>query len=246
MNLWEDDMAVLLLKFIAPMQSWGVKSRFTIRDTEKEPTKSGVIGLLAAALGRRRHEPIEDLARLRVGVRVDREGTIFKDYQTVQGVLKASVSKEQWLKGRQKNRIGGRKDVVSTRYYLSDAAFLVGLEGKRHVLEGVHEALLNPCFQLYLGRKGYLPGEPITFKQEPIVEGSLEDVLPPQQSIVQKDALSNPRYALEVSYSFNPGGVGYVREIWDQPSGTFSERKFSRRYVWSFTLPRGEAIHVSQ
>ena len=239
-------MAVLLLKFIAPMQSWGVKSRFTIRDTEKEPTKSGVIGLLAAALGRRRHEPIEDLTGLRLGVRVDREGTIFKDYQTTQGVLKASVSREKWLKGRNKGRSGDMKDVVSTRYYLSDAAFLVGLEGERHMLEGIYEALLNPCFHLYLGRKGYLPGEPITFNQEPILKGDLEDVLPSRAPLVKKDELNNPRYALEVSYSFNPGGIGYVREVWDQPSGTFSERKFSRRYVWSFTLPRGEAIYVPQ
>ncbi len=239
-------MAALLLKFVAPMQSWGIKSMFTIRDTEKEPTKSGVIGLLAAAFGRKRCDSIEDLAGLRMGVRVDREGTVFKDYQTVQGVLKASISKEQWLKGRDKDRTGGKKDVVSRRYYLSDAAFLVGLEGKRLFLERVYEALLNPRFQLYLGRKGYLPGEPIIFKQEPIVDGSIEEVLPSKPSVLKKGALSKPRYALEVPYSFNPRGRGYIREVWDQPTRPFSERRFSRRYVWTFSMPRGEAIHVSQ
>ena len=54
-------MTVLLLRLAGPMQAWGVKSRFTVRSTELAPTKSGVIGMLAAATGRRRTDPIEDL-----------------------------------------------------------------------------------------------------------------------------------------------------------------------------------------
>ena len=45
-------MPTLLLRFIGPMQSWGTTSRFDQRDTGKEPSKSGVVGLLAAAMGR--------------------------------------------------------------------------------------------------------------------------------------------------------------------------------------------------
>lgn len=41
----------LALCFDAPMQSWGTRSRGVIRDTTSEPTKSGVVGLIAAALG---------------------------------------------------------------------------------------------------------------------------------------------------------------------------------------------------
>jgi CRISPR system Cascade subunit CasD len=47
-------MLTLLLRMRAPMMSWGDHSRFTIRDTRREPTKSAVIGLLCAALGRPR------------------------------------------------------------------------------------------------------------------------------------------------------------------------------------------------
>jgi CRISPR system Cascade subunit CasD len=39
-------MAVLLLRLAGPMQAWGTQSRFVNRDTELEPSKSGVIGLL--------------------------------------------------------------------------------------------------------------------------------------------------------------------------------------------------------
>ena len=44
-------MSVLLVRLAGPMQSWGSQSRFSHRDTEREPTKSGVVGLLSAALG---------------------------------------------------------------------------------------------------------------------------------------------------------------------------------------------------
>ena len=64
-------MNVLLLRLVGPMQSWGVQSRFSVRDTGLEPSKSGVIGLICAALGRARSEPVADLAAFKMGVRVE-------------------------------------------------------------------------------------------------------------------------------------------------------------------------------
>jgi CRISPR system Cascade subunit CasD len=140
-------MTTLLMQLVAPMQSWGVQSHFGHRDTGLEPSKSGVIGLACAALGRDRAEPIDDLAALRMGVRVDREGMLKTDFHTAQDVLKSD---------------GGRKDTeLSRRYYLSDAAFLVGLEGDAAVLRTVHAALLNPRWMLFLGRKAFVPSRPI-------------------------------------------------------------------------------------
>ena len=54
-------MAVLLLRLAGPMQSWGTQSRFTHRDTDLEPSKSGVIGLLCAAMGK----PRDDLTAIK-------------------------------------------------------------------------------------------------------------------------------------------------------------------------------------
>jgi len=75
-------MTTLLLRLAGPMQSWGTQSRFDHRDTGLEPSKSGVVGLLCAALGRPRAADGSDLAALRMGVRVDREGVLKVDYQT--------------------------------------------------------------------------------------------------------------------------------------------------------------------
>jgi CRISPR system Cascade subunit CasD len=81
-----------------------------------------------------------------MGVRVDKEGSILRDWHTAQNILKAG---------------GGLKDTeTSTRYYLCDAAFLVGLEGEATLLEKLHAALRNPHWLIFLGRKACPPSIP--------------------------------------------------------------------------------------
>lgn len=147
-------MSTLLLRLAAPIQAWGSDSRFETRRTGREPTKSGVIGLLAAALGRRRDEPIQDLCQLRFGVRVDQEGELLRDYHTAE-------SKKQTY--------------VTNRYYLCDAVFLVGLESEDVAfLERLHQALQAPVFSLFLGRRSCPPSLPITLG---VRDASLLDAL---------------------------------------------------------------------
>jgi CRISPR system Cascade subunit CasD len=143
-------MATLLLRCVAPLQSWDTQSRFGVRTTGREPSKSGIVGLLCAALGRPRTAPVTDLAALRMGARVDKEGSILRDWHTAGkgGYLKASGAIER-------NNL-----ITSTRYYLSDAAFLVGLEGDKPLLRLIHAALQNPYWLLFLGRKACPPGLP--------------------------------------------------------------------------------------
>src|SRR3546814_10860099 len=84
-------MSTLLLRLAGPMQSWGTTSRFDQRDTGKEPSKSGVVGLLAAALGidRENWADLEPLTRLTMGVRHDRPGVLKRDYQTAQNIIRS-------------------------------------------------------------------------------------------------------------------------------------------------------------
>ena len=146
-------MTTLLLRLSAPMQAWGTRSRFSERDTGLEPSRSGVIGLLCAALGRGRDESVDDLAALRFGVRVDREGLLRTDYHTASGVPNPDGK-------------GGRT-VLSNRHYLADAEFLVGLEGDLSLLQALNHALRRPRTQLFFGRKSFLPGAPIFLPDEP-------------------------------------------------------------------------------
>lgn len=127
-----------MLRLAAPLQSWGSDAKFERRGTERVPTKSGVIGMIAAALGRRRHEKIDDLLELRFGVRVDREGTLLRDYHIAHPVK----SKDPY---------------VTNRYYLADAVFLVGLEGMDEELTIIDQALHHPAYPPFLGRRSCPP-----------------------------------------------------------------------------------------
>ncbi len=143
---------VLFMRLAGPMQSWGVMSRFSKRDTGKEPSKSGVIGLVCAAMGISRnddqHPDFLKLTESKLGVRVLREGVLQSDYHTAQNIAKAD---------------GGIKDTeLSTRNYLSDADFIAAIESDdRELLQRVHEALKKPKWQLFLGRKAFVPHVPV-------------------------------------------------------------------------------------
>ena len=140
--------ATLCLRLAAPLQSWGTRSRFTNRDTEREPTKSGVIGLLCSALGRPRSADLSDLSALRFGVRIDAPGRVERDFHTAQQVP---------------NTAGKKADtVISERFYLADAVFVAGLEGDRELLEVLDAALWAPHWPLALGRKACVPTPPLS------------------------------------------------------------------------------------
>ena len=158
-------MAVLLLRLAAPLQSWGNDdSKYETRKTWREPSKSGVIGMIAAALGYKRNETekILELNKLRFGVRVDREGKLLRDFHTAQ------------------NPKSDKPPYVTYRYYLADAIFLVGLEGKRETLERISEAVSHPVFSLYLGRRSCPPTLPIDLG---IRETDLLDALTKEPSL---------------------------------------------------------------
>lgn len=155
-------MSTLLLRLAAPLQAWGTDSKFEVRDTGREPSKSGVVGLLAAALGRRRDADLSDLNALRFGVRVDQEGKLLRDFHTARSA---------------------DKSYVTSRYYLVDACFLVGLEGERAFLQQLADALKHPCFPLFLGRRSCPPSQPL-FPYDP------QDPKKKLEAIVEKDLIS--------------------------------------------------------
>jgi CRISPR system Cascade subunit CasD len=153
-------VSVLFLRLEGPLQSWGDSSRWTVRRTRGEPSKSGVVGLVAAALGYGRDPNGErEIARLgrelQLAVRVDRPGALLRDYHTITGgVLSAA--------GKIKLHAGTREPetIVSEREYLSDACFLAALAGPPRTLARIREGLLRPVWPPFLGRKCCPPSLP--------------------------------------------------------------------------------------
>lgn len=227
-------MATLLLRLAGPMQSWGSTSRYPIRDTGQSPTKSGVIGLVCAALGKPRVEgpgplpTVAALAALRMGVRVDAPGTVEREYQVAGG---GKFLGRKYGVAKAENP--GLEPLPSERFYLADAVFLVGLEGELDLLGQIAAALAAPVWPIALGRKSFVPGLPV----------HLNDGLRPTERL--REAL--------VSYPRLRPGPESVRFIWevddlakaeetqrDVPVD-FANRRFGLRGLCSEFLPLAPA-----
>ena len=152
-------MSTLLLRLAGPMQSWGSSSLYDRRDTEYYPTKSGVLGMIAGALGRKRGESLDDLRALRFGVRIDEPGKRMEDFHCTEMHTETEVYNSN----------------LSRRYYLTDAVFLVGLESDDdEMLLRFKTALENPVYTPFLGRRSCPPAGPIVVG---FFADKLEDIL---------------------------------------------------------------------
>lgn len=154
------------------MQAWGASSRFTRRDTLPHPTKSGILGMMAAAMG------IDKFA--------DAEAKKLAPLQALRLCTYAVPKLNRWKKplpvGRLQDfhTIGGGYDkkhilhvpkrasgthnlntVITRRDYLTDARFLVTLSGKEQILQDIATAIQTPIWGTWLGRKCCIPATPI-------------------------------------------------------------------------------------
>lgn len=135
----------VLARLEGPTQSWGTTGRYAVRPTDGEPSRSGVLGLVCAAMGvthRASAAALRELASLRMAVRVDREGTVFRDFHTVEVPARDKIA-------------------VTERYYLAWASFVVALSGEVALVEKIYDALRDPAFPLFLGRRACLPSTPV-------------------------------------------------------------------------------------
>lgn len=209
-------MPTLLLRLAGPMQAWGTTSRFDERDTQLEPSKSGVIGLVCAALGRDRAEEIDDLARLRMGVRVDREGVLMRDFQTATGIVSAEGA------------VKPGRTVVSPRYFLADGVFLAGLEGgDANWLLAIHSALQSPTWPLFLGRRSFPPSQTV-WLEDGVRPGGLRDSLLACPRLAEPRSEDRQGWLRLVLESESEGSMRL-----DQPVAPFAARRFGPRRVAS-------------
>jgi len=173
----------LALLFDAPLQSWGFESRFQRRTTGLHPTKSGVIGLVCAAMGLAKGsaeegETLPKLAALRMtSIAIPRQKTNrwtdraeelpvlrMEDFHTVLGTRRASGSMNP-------------DPVVTRRQYLLDARFGVILTGDRMLLERVATALQDPVWGVWLGRKSCVPALPLLIAVRNTYEEAWREIL---------------------------------------------------------------------
>lgn len=134
-------MKTLLLKLAGPLQSWGTRSHFETRHTDFYPSKSAVIGMIAASLGIRRSDDakMKELNALQFAVRIDQQGNLLRDYHTAR---------------KYKSNGDFDRTYVTHRYYLEDALFVVAI-GHENIdwMNEIEDALKSPYYQTFMGRR---------------------------------------------------------------------------------------------
>ncbi|MCG2777811.1 MAG: type I-E CRISPR-associated protein Cas5/CasD [Desulfobacterales bacterium] len=181
----------LLFRLHGALASWGDIAVGDIRPSYRYPSKSAVIGLLAAALGfkRNENEKQSELAKLLFSVRIDAMGDPIEDYHTVQAPSEQAIKYDRgnkcWtrldeievIKWRvvqsQSNAEAGA--IQSRRTYYCDSVYTVALceneddkvnwqtfqKPKLQDIRDLIKFLRNPEFILYLGRKSCPLGLPL-------------------------------------------------------------------------------------
>lgn len=229
----------LFLRLEGPLQSWGdQQSKFVIRRTAEAPTKSGVIGMLCAALGVSRSEAAEEwlpkLGALRMGVRIDAPGVRWWDYHTVGAGMQMRIAE-----GEGKTKPGA---MLTRREYLCDASFLVALQGDPSLIAELEAAMKAPKWTLYLGRKSCLPSRPIC--EHPA--GDFPDLLSALKSIPWRPRLKkdSPPQTVECLLDWKPTPEQTDAPddalIWYDVPITFEQPSHNPRFIIRNALSVGE------
>jgi len=201
----------LFLRLEGPLQAWGERARWSVRDTSTEPTKSGVVGMLGCALGIAADQDLAELSRgLRMGVRCEREGVFLTDFHTVIGGVLSAEGKVK------------KDTVLSRRTYLCDASYLVALQGKDELIRSLSKAVQRPVWPVYLGRRSCVPAR---FLYEG--EGDYDNLLDALQRWPYHGKLDDENDGLRVVVEVD-AGKGTQRN--DETSSN-SHRTFLPRYT---------------
>ncbi len=163
-------MSGFLVRLAGPLQSWGEHSAYGVRDTLAFPSRSGLIGMFAAAQGVPRGADLSPYAPLRITVRVDRPGTQMVDYHTAGGGVPANRTVPT-SEGKRKG--ADVATIVTERNYLAGAVFTAAVEAPADLAATITTALRRPHWQPYLGRRSHIPDPPLLLRErvdDPVAE----------------------------------------------------------------------------
>ncbi len=237
----------LLLRLEGPLQSWGNhESKFVIRRTGEAPTKSGVVGLLCAALKISRiaaRERLPKLNSLAMAVRVDRPGVRWWDYHTVGARMQMRIAECEG-----KTKPGA---MLTRREYLCDASFLVALQGDPELLVAARQALLNPAWPIFLGRKSCPPSLPLLGRNDESDTGDFPDLssaissVPWRPRLVGDERPERVECLLEWRPSANEPEAPADAEVWYDVAQSFDVQSHQPRFVIRKQLTVGDGKNVS-
>ncbi|MBM6764013.1 type I-E CRISPR-associated protein Cas5/CasD [Ligilactobacillus agilis] len=215
-------MKVITIRLTAPFQFYGNQASFNVRSTNLFPTKSAIVGMVAAALGYRREDTrISSLNDLAFAVRIDQVGSTTTDFQ----IAKYDAKKPGKL---------------TYRDNLQDYVYVVALGGEDiDLIDKINFTLHHPKFQLFLGRRSNPPAGVLrteTFEATTPIE-VLKDKLPWQASKWYQKKYSAPNFEAELYADANllPGNPNFmmqdIAESFNPRNRRFSYRSVAKARV---------------
>jgi len=222
----------LVFQFKGPLQSWSDITRHFRVLTRFEPTKSGIIGLICRALGRPFSDDalIAKLADLDLVIRVDKEGTIYNDFQAARGRFSANGDESPHAH-------------ISTRDYLESAEFKVAIGGPADFVCEIEKALMIPAHPLWLGRKSCSPSASIW------IPGGLVTTGETPRQVLERWPLNCPKWKaprrLRLVLDLGVGATtGELRHDFplslDPENRRFCDRRVEMAWVNTADLPEAE------
>ena len=230
-------MKYLALYLRAPLQSWGASSKFGDRGTLDAPTRSGLLGLLAAACGIDKNNEARDrewlarAAKLSMTVLAFRRGDRMSDYHTVG----ARYDKDDpWQKRMIPTTADGkpRGTDLTHRDYLTDSVFGAVLSGDDVLVAEMAAGLANPVWGVWLGRKSCIPTEPIlsgVFDSEEAARKALAGRL--RGSLERGGGKVAGGDSTDVAFSVLEASAGEEDETLHDVPVSFGRREFHARRV---------------
>ncbi len=150
----------LALYLDAPLQSWGYQSRFDRRTSFSFPTRSGITGMICAAMGFDRCDTgaLKKFADLTMTMLMFQSHGRLIDFHTVGGGWDKKTAPGNIVKTAQ-GKAGNT--VITRREYLQWTKFGVVIQGQLSMLKKIQEALINPRWGIWLGKKSCIPASPV-------------------------------------------------------------------------------------
>lgn len=232
-------MSTVVLRLAAPLSAWGADSKYRSRTTRPDPSYSAIVGLLAAAAGVRRGDPLPPwLREVEFAIRVDAPGTVLRDFHTINP---PDFTRYSWLSSADQRKVrtvvsadgATRNDpVVTSRFYRQDAVYLVFIADPTGE---VMAALQAPKFALYAGRKSCT----LTF---PIIAGV--STLPIEEAVIAWPRERSGGAVLEACMFTEPQGHPVIREedLFDRPAASGFAK--GRRYYFHVDPPNAAEVTV--
>lgn len=239
-------MDYLVFRLYGPMASWGATAVGEVRPTHVLPTRSAILGLLAAALGIRRDQQarLDALSEsVDVAIRAPGRGALIRDYHTAQ--MPSTEKKAIWT-NRKAELENSRKinTVLSTRDYWGDSQWIVALNQRTGATVGLDEleaALVSPRFPLYLGRRSCPLAAPLSPRR--IDADGLKSALYEDWAPLTPNADIEMRWKglEEIQWESSDPTLTATETIeqWDQP-GSRARWQFGKRTVYTMRLSREE------